>query len=151
MFKKIRKFTALSTEEKKLFLEAYVLLGVMRAAILMVSFKRLTHSLEHHIKKKSLPEVSQTQMKTAEKIGKAIRRAASYTPWESACLVQSLTAQKMLRKRGISGVFYLGVRKEEENPGNLNAHAWTRCGDRIITGEKGFQSFTILSEFVWYK
>jgi hypothetical protein len=151
MFKKIRKFTALSTVEKKLFLEAYVMLGLMRAAILTVSFKRLTRSLEHHIKKKSLPEVSQTQMKTAEKIGKAIMKAATYTPWESACLAQSLTAQKMLRKRGIAGVFYLGVRKEVENPNNLNAHAWTGCGDRIITGEKGIQSFTILSEFVWYK
>ncbi len=35
MLDKIRKFTKLSSKEKKLFLEAYVTLGIMRAAILL--------------------------------------------------------------------------------------------------------------------
>ena len=47
MLQKFKKFTNLSSEEKKLFLEAYATLGVMRTAILTISFKRLTRSLEH--------------------------------------------------------------------------------------------------------
>ena len=54
MLRKIRKFSKLSSEERKLFLEAYVTLGIMRAAILTVSFKRSTRSLEHLPKKNEI-------------------------------------------------------------------------------------------------
>lgn len=151
MFNKIRKFTALSTEEKKLFLEAYVMLGVMRAAILTVSFKRLTRSLEHYTQQSDLETLTQTQQERAIIIGQAIMRAAAYTPWESACLVQSLTAQKMLCKRGIAGVFYLGVTKDQESKEKMKAHAWTQCGESIITGGSEHEIFTVLSVFVWEK
>jgi len=75
-------------------------------------------------------------------------RASAYTPWESACLAQSLTAQKMLRKRGIPGVFYLGAMKDEESKEKMKAHAWSQCGDTIITGGDS-NEFTILSVFGW--
>jgi hypothetical protein len=149
MIKKFKKFTNLSAEEKKLFLEAYIILGMMRAAILSISFKRLTCSLEHAAKKKALPDLSDEEMKTAQKVGQAIVRASAYTPWESACLAQSLTAQKMLQKRGVSGVFYLGVAKDEESKEKMKAHAWTQCGDRIITGGRGHEVFTVISVFGW--
>jgi hypothetical protein len=149
MIKKFKKFTKLSVEEKKLFLEAYVTLGKMRAAILTISFKRLTRSLEHAAKKKELPELNEQELKTARLVGQAIVKASAYTPWESACLAQSLTAQKMLQKRGISGVFYLGVAKDEESKEKMKAHAWTQWGDSIITGERGHEAFTVVSVFGW--
>ena len=150
MIQKFKKFTKLSSEEKKLFLEAYVTLGKMRFAILTVSFKRLTRSLEHLPKKKELPELDEKQMQTAKMVGEAIVRASAYTPWESACLAQSLTAQKMLQKRGIPGVFYLGAMKDEESETKMKAHAWAQCGDAIITGGKS-EEFTVLSVFGWGK
>jgi len=149
MIRKFRKFTKLSSQEKKLFLEAYVTLGRMRAAILTVSFKRLTRSLEHVAKKKALEKLREEDMKTAKMVGQAIMRASAYTPWESACLAQSLTAQKMLQKRGIPGVFYLGAAKDEENKEKMKAHAWSQCGDSIITGGGGHEAFTVLSVFGW--
>ena len=148
MMQKFKKFTKLSTEEKKLFIEAYVTLGMMRSAILTVSFKRLTRSLEHVAKKKELEKLNEQEMETAKRVGQAIMRASAYTPWESACLVQSLTAQKMLQKRGIPGVFYLGAMKDEEK---MKAHAWSQCGDAIITGASGHEEFTVLSMFRWGK
>ena len=149
MIRKFKKFTKLSSEEKKLFLDAYVTLGVMRSAILTISFKRLTRSLEHLAKKKELQPLHKIEIETAKQVGQAIMRAAAYTPWESACLAQSLTAQKMLKKRGISGVFYLGAMKDEESEEKMKAHAWTQCGDTIITGAKGHEAFTVLSVFGW--
>ena len=148
---KIKKFTKLSAEEKKLFLEAYVTLGIMRAAILTVSFKRLTRSLEHVAKKKELTTLTTQEMEIAQKVGEAIMRASAYTPWESACLAQSLTAQKMLQKRGIPGVFYLGAMKDDESEAKMKAHAWSQCGDTIITGGGGHEAFTVLSVFGWGK
>ena len=149
MIQKFKKFTKLSSEEKKLFFEAYVTLGKMRAAILTISFKRVTRSLEHAAKKKELPELNEQELKTAKLVGQAIVRASAYTPWESACLAQSLTAQKMLQKRGIPGVFYLGAAKDEESKEKMKAHAWSQCGDVIITGGSGHKEFTVLSVFGW--
>ena len=149
MIRKFKKFTTLSLEEKKLFIEAYVTLGKMRAAILTISFKRLTRSLEHKASVEELAPLTEEEMQTARLIGKAIGRASAYTPWESACLAQSLTAQKMLQKRGISGVFYLGAAKDEESEAKMKAHAWTQCGDVIITGGGGHEAFTVLSVFGW--
>ena len=149
MLYKIKKFTKLSFEEKKLFAEAYVTLGLMRAAILTISFKRLTRSLEHLKNRGEVMPLNDKEMKTALSVGQAITRASVHTPWESACLAQSLTAQKMLQKRGIPGVFYLGAAKDEESKENMKAHAWSQCGDTIITGGGGHEEFTVLSVFGW--
>jgi len=151
MLHKIKKFTKLSSEEKKLFLEAYVTLGIMHAAILTVSFKRLTRSLEHLSNKEELTTLNDKEMSIATAVGQAIIRASAYTPWESACLAQSFTAQKMLQKRGIPGVFYLGAMKDKESKEKMKAHAWSQCGDTIITGGEGHEEFTVLSVFGWGK
>jgi len=149
MVKKIKKFTKLSAKEKNLFMEAYYTLGMMRAAILRISFKRLTRSLEHQAKKSELVQLNKEQMQMALSIGKAIEQAAVHTPWESACLAQSLTAQRMLKKRDIPGVFYLGAAKDEEGKEKMKAHSWSQCGDQIITGGGGHEKFTVLSVFGW--
>ena len=151
MIQKFKKFTKLSAEEKSFFLEAYITLGIMRAAVLTVSFKRLTRYLEHLPKKEKIPTLDDSQMSIATAIGQAITRAAAYTPWESTCLTQSLSAQKMLQKRGVPGVFYLGAAKDEESDKKMKAHAWSQCGDTIITGGEGHEVFTVLSVFGWGK
>ncbi len=151
MIQKVQKFKKLTSEEKKLFLEAYVVLGKMRASILTISFKRLTRSLNHEAKKKELESLNNEEMQTAKRVGEAIVRASAYTPWESACLAQSLTAQKMLQKRDIPGVFYLGAAKDKESKEKMKAHAWSQCGDTIITGAGGHEDFTVLSVFGWGK
>jgi len=151
MFDKIKKFTKLKAEEKRLFLEAYITLGVMRTAILTVSFKRLTRTLEHSKNGISTDKPSAQQMCQAKQIGDIILKAAGNTPWESACLAQSLTAQRMLQKRSISGTFYLGVMKDDTSEGKMKAHAWSQCGDEILTGGEGHEKFTVLSVFRWEK
>ena len=107
--------------------------------------------MEHVAKKKELEKLGETDMQTAKRVGQAIVRASAYTPWESACLAQSLTAQKMLQKRGIPGVFYLGAAKDEESKEKMKAHAWSQCGDVIVTGGSGHKEFTVLSVFGWQK
>jgi len=149
MLRKTKKFFQLSTLERALFIEAYWTLGMMRAAILKISFKKLTRSLEQSAQRYELVNLNDAQKKMALAIGKAITQAAVYTPWESACLAQSLTAQKMLRKRGIPGVFYLGVAKNAESEEKMKAHAWSQCGDTIITGGGGHEVFTVVSVFGW--
>ena len=85
----------------------------------------------------------------AKRIGKTIKQAIGNTPWESACLAQVLTAQRMLKKRDIPGVFYLGAKKDKEVEEKMAAHAWLQCGESIITDERGHETFTVLSSFEW--
>lgn len=150
MIKKFNKFTKLSSAEKQLFIEAFVVLGIMRAAILTVSFKRLTRSLKHHEAFFCAREMDDKTLERAVIIGRSIERAAAHTPWESACLAKALSARYMLQRRGIAGCFYLGVRKNgmsEAEP--MNAHAWSVCGKTVLTGKAGHEDFIPLSTFEW--
>jgi len=149
MIREVNKFAKLSCQGKKLFLEAYVTLGVMRLAILKVPLKRLTRSLEYQQDDMEIIALDALQLRTALLVGRAIGRASNFTPWESACLAQSLTARRMLEKRAIPGVFYLGVAKDADAKEKMKAHSWTQCGEKIITGFEGHEDFTVLSVFGW--
>jgi hypothetical protein len=149
MIRKFKKFRRLSFKEKKLFFEAYATVGIMRAAILRISFERLTRSLKHRQNDIEIVSLSHKEMQEALSVGRAIRRASVHTLWQSTCLAQSLTARRMLQKRGIPGVFYLGVAKNAEGKEQIEAHSWSQCGDTIITGGEGHENFTVLSMFGW--
>jgi len=148
MLQKIRKFTKLESRQRWLFMEAYARLGMMRAAILTLPFKKLVKSLDHQ-KDTVAPRLKRVQMETAHAIGEAVRTAAGNTPWESACLVQTLTAQRMLGKRGIGGIFHLGAAMDDAAEEKLKAHAWLLCDNTIITGEAGHEQYAVLSTFSW--
>ena len=149
---KIRKFAALSGEQKRIFIQAWFMLGWARAAILTVTFKRLCTGLQHHREVVAPSGVSKIQLQQASDIGKLVASAASVTPWQSLCLVQVLVVQKLLKNRKIPGQFYLGVRKGaegEQDPLGMSAHAWLQCGDAIVSGAAGHQQFTVVSTFSW--
>ncbi len=152
MLKRLKQFYALNGEGRRVIIKAWFLLGWVRAAILMTSFKRLTCELEHHPQHASGAQLDEQQMVKADKIGRLVAIAARYTPWESLCLVQVLVVQRLLAQEHIPGQFYLGVRRESESnvdPNGLSAHAWLQCGEAIVSGAAGHESFTIVSTFSW--
>ncbi len=151
MIHKVTAFYALSPLQKGLFLRAYYLLGMMRFAILTQPFKRLVSSLELHREAIEPTVLRPTELAAARQIGWAVCKAAQFTPWESACLVQVLAAQRMLQKGGIAGAFYLGasMQSEEERDPGMSAHAWLKCDNHFITGEPGHERFTVVSTFSW--
>ena len=136
----------LSSKERILFVEAYIYTGIYRLSLLVLSFKFLTRTLEQYKPGEKVPSLSGFQKDEAKMIGEIVEKAAMNTPWQSACLVQALSAQKMLRCRNIPGFFALGVRKDKDK---MKAHAWTLCDDMVITGRLGYESFTVVSLFGW--
>jgi len=96
MFHKIQLFWELPLREKKFFVEAWFLLGLMRVLITTVSFKRLTRSLRQSSTDVELSPLNDDQAAVAAEVSEIIGRAVNNTPWESVCLAQALTAQKML-------------------------------------------------------
>ena len=129
-----------------MFIEAFVLLGVMRAAILLFPFRRITALMG--LRPCDAPSGAESSMSAIPAdIGWAVQAAAARAPWESACLAQSLTGMAMLGRRGINATLYLGVAKDDSGAEAMVAHAWLCCGELILTGAGGVERFSAISSF----
>ena len=142
----VSKLRARSGREIGLAAEALLLLAVFRAAILLLPFRRITTLMGLEQNNKDCVQAFVSTNSPAD-IGWAIQAAAARTPWESACLVQALAGMVMLSRRGINATLYLGVAKGEAGQEAMDAHAWLRCGDRIISGAAGVERFAAISSF----
>ncbi len=146
---KTQKFRALHLREKVMFVEAIIMLGFMRIALSRLSLKRLISPLKHQDNLKKTTPLNPKQISTALSIGKMICLAANNTPWSSGCLAQSLTAHRMLKKRGIPGAIHIGVNKTGNRQVDFQAHAWSQCDEEIITGHTDHNSFSVISSYTW--
>ena len=97
------------------------------------------------VKVESPQDVDNECYKKAVRIARIVGIVSYHTPWESKCLVQALTAQKMLKEQGVSTTLYLGVKKDENN--QMIAHAWTRCGNYFVTGGSNRHGYAVVAKF----
>ena len=152
MLKRIASFHALPLESRLLFLRAWLMLGWYRAAIQLVSFRRLSANLSHSAVPVAPAITTASQRELAALTGRLVARAAVWTPWNSTCLVQVLVLQRLLAARGIPGQFCLGASHSQERAqrgAELLAHAWLQCGDSIVNGADGHELFEVLSTYSW--
>jgi hypothetical protein len=91
--------------------------------------------------------INQEQKNEAQRVGWAVTTLARYFPWDAKCLAQAVTGKWMLQRRGIPSTLYLGVKRDDEEGKWLEAHAWLRCGNNIITGEPQHERFKVLATF----
>ena len=141
----LRKFLALTGRERLLLLEAGIYLGAARAALLVIPFRRIARHLGRQFPPEHSPVSDAPVPSEARKIAWAVELMSRRTPWESACLAQSMAGKFMLRRRGFPSWLYLGMRRDET--GKLLAHAWLRAGDEILLGGGRLETFTALSSF----
>jgi hypothetical protein len=142
--KKFRHFMSIRSTDKLLLVEALCLTGIARILILTVPFHKLSSLLGKHMEESSI-DLNETEYEVIKRVSWAVKVASKYTPWESKCLVQAATAQRMLKVRKISSTLYLGVKKDAQN--KMEAHAWLRSGVIIITGGYEKRFFKEVSKF----
>jgi hypothetical protein len=136
-----------SLAEKLWFAPAYLLLGLMRAVLSTVPFRRIAPLLGHGMKTAAVvPLASEREISLALHIGRAVRTAARYTPWESKCLAQAMAARVLLGVNGLPYALFLGVSKGGES--GMAAHAWVCTGPAAVTGAHSFHQFTVVETFV---
>lgn len=80
------------------------------------------------------------------KVRRAVIAVCNRTPWESKCMIQALAAKRILNSMGFPCTLYMGVKNSPET-GEMLAHAWLRCGDKIVTGENGYLEYTVTGKF----
>lgn len=134
-------FFRISSLERRLFFEAFfwLLIASVVRWLPLSSYKKWLGKPDSETPVESLTNDGLVRM-----IQRAIHRAVKYTPWPTLCLVQAMTAKKMLRSHQLLSTIYLGIRKQDNK---LKAHAWVRCGTIIVTGKKGMELYTVVGRF----
>ena len=131
-----------STKEYLLFTEAWILLHLTKACIIILPFKKLASSLG---RSQQETDFSSTGDTVALDITHAVRRAARFTIHASKCYDQALTGKLMLKYRKVSSTIYFGLAKDQDS--GLSAHAWLRAGSIIVTGKPAMSKFTPVAWF----
>lgn len=148
MIRRLKKFLGLPGREQRFFIEAFFLTGVVRLAILLMPFRWLASVLGNQMQESPMQEEI-IRLEFARRIGWVVETVSRYTPWESKCLVQAIVGKIMLRQRGITNTLYLGVGRDGVK--SLKAHAWLRCGETVITGGQGRDTYSIVGKFADYR
>ena len=149
MFTTLRKFFNLlrrPLRDKILVAQTYLLLGFSRLAIRLLSMHRLTRFFGTQ-NVETAEEAPPEQLREARRIAWAISSVSPYTPWNSNCYPQAITAKYLLRRRRIPCTLYLGAAFKKEKEEGLEAHAWLRCGPMYVTGGKGHEQFGTVGIF----
>ena len=142
-----RKFLNRPSSDRLLVLEALAWLIWARLLVWVVPFRRIARKLGGHMSETSLEDLSVTDDQTALRISWAVEMSAHYFPLSLVCLPQAMSAKWMLRRRRVPNTLYLGIRSDPKKPGHMLAHAWLRCGPRVLTGRQNLQGYTIISTF----
>lgn len=141
---KLKVFFKLGFKKQLMLMEAFILSGLYRFAIIFLPFKYVKRQLGE-AKTESTYEVDNAIYREAKQIRSIVLLACKYTPWESKCLVRAMLVQHFLKRKKTPTTIYLGVNKDELN--EMKAHAWIRCGEMIVTGQYEKDHFIQVASF----
>jgi hypothetical protein len=119
MWEKLRRFSALDAEARKLFARAVVALPVIAGSLRRRGFQATRGSLSKRIP--ATPNASSSENQQVETTVRMVRAAARHGLVRANCLEESLTLWWLLARQGISAELKIGVRKQSET---FEAHAW---------------------------
>ncbi len=141
---KLKEFLKLNFKEKSLFMLIYILLVIISLVIKMFSFELILKVLKKenlNIKK----QMSAEGEETIKNISRFVIASANHIPWNVKCLAQAVVGKILLNYYNIPSKLFLGVKKEEEGK-SIEAHAWLKVNDLIVTGH-GMESFNEIASF----
>ncbi|WP_443018762.1 lasso peptide biosynthesis B2 protein [Sphingomonas sp. 7/4-4] len=75
----------------------------------------------------------------------AITAVARRVPFRAKCFEQGLTAQWMLRRRGIASTLFYGIARDRDRA--LSAHVWVRSGAFDVVGCDNIADFATVAQF----
>lgn len=131
------------------FLPVWLILGISKALIFTISFRHLAPYLGQVSGIAPwVPLLAPDQEARARLIGRVVRLTANYTPWDSNCFPQAITARFLMGLYRIPYTFFFGLLRDPTNPSGMKAHAWVAAGPVPVTGGVSFGQFTVVGCFV---
>ncbi len=123
-----------------LLMEAVVWLGIARASVLAMPYRKVVSRLS--LWDQVLPSPDPEEARDAiTRVTWAIATVGRHTPWESNCLARAIAAKVMLRRRGLESTLYLGVRPGAES---LTAHAWLGHHRSVLIGDGDLAAYAVV-------
>ena len=123
------RLRALRAADRRLLAEAGLLLVAARVGLWILPFPVLRRALDGRD-----PAGREPDLAFPERVAWAVRVLARRLPGMT-CLVQSLAAHALLRRRGHRPALHIGVREGGPEAASLDAHAWVECEGRVVAGE----------------
>lgn len=118
----LNKFNRLSREERRLFVQAILLLPVIHLGLIVLGYSRLRKGLERLTPLKPIrSEPEPETLGRGQMIARLVAVAAGHGFYKASCLRKSLLVWWLLRRAGIPGKVCFGVRLVAQK---LEAHAW---------------------------
>ena len=115
-----------------MLLEARLLLLASRLAIRFVPFSRLTWFFKRPA---AWPELDgEARAQVIKDVRWAIKTGSGSQPERIVCFPRAVTAQAMLRRRGVSTTLYYGATSRSD--AGLHAHVWLQDGEQGIIGRR---------------
>lgn len=144
-------FLKMPYRHKLLFVSNFFLTGLVRGAVLCQPLRRFVPFFGQFYRTTELSTViSRKQRAQAIQIGKSVRLAAKYTPWNSNCLTQAIVAKCWCRLFKIPHVLYIGFAKSADVPNGFEGHAWLTAGPVAVTGGVGQLNYKVVSTYVYF-
>ena len=137
--RRLRNFFRLPPADRRLSIESWFLLWVVRLGLWLIPFPTLNRILDRGSTPK--PGVPAAAPASIDFAVRAVIRASRFVP-KAACLTQALAARSLLRRRGCPAVLHIGVLKNEKSV--FKAHAWLTCGGKVVIGSQDEEIFTPL-------
>ena len=127
----LSKFFNLSSREKLLFFEALSYLYLAKAMLLLLPFRWCLRLMREKGTMNHVPAPEELLQ-----VKRAVGRANKLAFWKNVCLVQSVAARWMLRRRKIHSEVIFGVKPgEEKSP--IMAHAWVESHGMEVVNQGG--------------
>ena len=139
--KRIQNFFSLQRIERILLLQSFLLVGLIRVGLWVISLPSLLKILAtfyHH------PFSNDHSRNSLSSIAWAVTVSSRYIP-RATCLVQGLTTQVLLAYEGIPSDLCIGVAKD--NPASFEAHAWVEVEGQVVIGGPQLHRYTRLTSF----
>jgi len=145
---RLRRGLTLPAAERRLAIEALLLLAVSRTLLAVLPFRIAVAWLGLRRGNETDGDDGNGSPTAAivHLVADAVRRAASVAPFRAVCLQQAVTAALMLRFRGYGVQVHFGVARDADR--NMIAHAWSRCQGVLVTGGQQMPGYAPISMFV---
>lgn len=137
---KLAKLKAMSGNERRWLLQAWLLLPVVRFLLWQIGYRRTLSHLQRLFSLNSgNPDVG-----LAATLGRLVNMAANHSLLEITCLPRSLVLWAMMRRAGLAADLRIGVQKKADV---FAAHAWVEYAGVPVNDQSSGQYAPILSSF----